>query len=161
MPLYTDHARWFSEEVDPHRGALRAYVQHTFPDVRDADDVIQDSLLRIWTARASRQIVTGRWFHPTTGGSAAVSESPSSPTATTLRRPAGWPMLRCSSPPPNASTPCRPLLCVCFNSPDFAPRAVCGGPRIPVLIDARRDFDVRRPAGTRSIDDPALRHPTP
>jgi RNA polymerase sigma-70 factor (ECF subfamily) len=52
MPPPTDQARWFTEEVDPHRGALRAYVQRAFPGVRDVDDVVQDSLLRLWTARA-------------------------------------------------------------------------------------------------------------
>jgi RNA polymerase sigma-70 factor (ECF subfamily) len=56
MPPPTDQARWFTEEVDPHRGALRAYVKRAFPGVRDVDDVVQDSLLRIWTTRASRQI---------------------------------------------------------------------------------------------------------
>ena len=60
MPPPTNQARWFSEEVDPHRGALRAYVQRAFPGVRDVDDVVQDSLLRIWTARASRQIGCAR-----------------------------------------------------------------------------------------------------
>ena len=60
MPPPTDQARWFTEEVDPHRGALRAYVQRAFPGVRDVDDVVQDSLLRIWTARASRQIGCAR-----------------------------------------------------------------------------------------------------
>ena len=60
MPPPTDQARWFSEEVDPHRGALRDYVQRAFLGVRTVDDVVQDSLLRIWTARASRQIGCAR-----------------------------------------------------------------------------------------------------
>ena len=62
MPPPTDQARWFSEEVDPHRAALRAYVQRAFPGVRDVDDVVQDSLLRLWTARAGRQIGCARAF---------------------------------------------------------------------------------------------------
>ncbi|MDB6167545.1 MAG: polymerase, sigma-24 subunit, subfamily [Verrucomicrobia bacterium] len=61
-PPHSDHERWFSEEVHPHRGALRSYVQRSFPGVRDVDDVVQDSLLRIWTARASRQIGCARAF---------------------------------------------------------------------------------------------------
>lgn len=32
MPPPADQARWFSEEADPHRGALRAHVQR-FPRV--------------------------------------------------------------------------------------------------------------------------------
>ena len=62
MPPPTDRDRWFSEEVDLHRGALRAYAQRAFPGVRDVDDVVQDSLLRIWTAFAGRQIGCARAF---------------------------------------------------------------------------------------------------
>ena len=63
MPPPTDQARWFAEEVDPHCSASRAYVQRAFPGVRDVDDVddvVQDSLLRIRTARTSRQIGCAR-----------------------------------------------------------------------------------------------------
>ena len=56
MPPPPDQARWFAEEADPHRDAVRAYAQRAFPGVRTVDDVVQDSLLRIWTTRASRQI---------------------------------------------------------------------------------------------------------
>ena len=60
MPHPTDQARWFAEEVDPHRSASRADVQRAFLGVRTVDDVVQDSLLRIWTARARRQIGCAR-----------------------------------------------------------------------------------------------------
>ena len=59
---HPDQSRWFDEEVHPHSGALRDYVRRSFPGVRDVDDVVQDSLLRIWTARASRQIGCARAF---------------------------------------------------------------------------------------------------
>jgi len=62
MPSHTERARWFAEEVHPHRFALRAYVRRSFPGMRDVDDVVQDSLLRIWTTRASRQIGCARAF---------------------------------------------------------------------------------------------------
>jgi RNA polymerase sigma-70 factor (ECF subfamily) len=62
LPDNTEQARWFAEEVHPHRGALRAYLLRSFPGVRDVDDVVQDSFLRIWTARASRQIGCARAF---------------------------------------------------------------------------------------------------
>lgn len=58
----TEQSRWFHEEVHPHSGALRDYVRRSFPGVRDVDDVVQDSLLRIWTARAGRQIGCARAF---------------------------------------------------------------------------------------------------
>lgn len=62
MPPHTDRTRWFDEEVHPHRGDLHDYVRRSFPGVRDVDDVVQDSLLRIWTARAGRQIGCARAF---------------------------------------------------------------------------------------------------
>ena len=55
-------SKWFSEEVHPHRTALRVYLQHAFPGVRDVDDVVQDSCLRIWTARAGHRIGCARAF---------------------------------------------------------------------------------------------------
>jgi hypothetical protein len=62
MPPPTDRARWFPEKVDPHRGALRASVQRALPGVRAVDIVVHDSLLRLWTARASRPIGGDRPF---------------------------------------------------------------------------------------------------
>jgi|GEM_PF-6457756 len=50
----TDQARWFAEEVHPHESSLRAYLRGAFPSVRDVDDVVQESFLRIWGARAAR-----------------------------------------------------------------------------------------------------------
>lgn len=55
-------SRWFAEEVRPHSGDLRSYLQRAFPGVRDVDDVVQDSLLRIWTVRAVRHIGCARSF---------------------------------------------------------------------------------------------------
>jgi len=60
-PDQTDHARWFSEEVHPHGDALKRYLQRSFPAVRDVDDVVQESYLRVWRRQLARPIsqVTG------------------------------------------------------------------------------------------------------
>lgn len=55
-------ARWFAEEVQPHEASLRAYMRGAFPMVRDVDDVVQESFLRIWRARAARPISSARGF---------------------------------------------------------------------------------------------------
>ncbi len=47
MPPHTDHARWFAEEVQPHEAALRGYLHRQFPSV-EADDVVQESYLKLW-----------------------------------------------------------------------------------------------------------------
>jgi RNA polymerase sigma-70 factor (ECF subfamily) len=55
-------ARWFAAEVHPHEPALRGYLRGSFPAVRDVDDVVQESFLRIWRARAAQPITSARAF---------------------------------------------------------------------------------------------------
>jgi len=58
----TEHTRWFSEEVRPHERSLRSYLRGAFPAVRDVDDVVQESYLRIWKARMAHPIDSSRAF---------------------------------------------------------------------------------------------------
>jgi RNA polymerase sigma factor (sigma-70 family) len=55
-------AHWFATEVQPHDGALRAYVRGSFPAEPDVDDVVQESYLRLWRARAGQPIHSVRAF---------------------------------------------------------------------------------------------------
>ncbi|MES2693024.1 MAG: RNA polymerase sigma factor [Verrucomicrobiota bacterium] len=61
-PPETETARWFSAEVQPHEPALRGYLRGSFPAVRDVDDVVQESYLRMWRARAVQPIQSARGF---------------------------------------------------------------------------------------------------
>lgn len=61
-PPDTDHARWFAEEVHAHDGQLRAYLRGTYPAVRDVDDVVQESYLRIWKAKLVHPITSTKSF---------------------------------------------------------------------------------------------------
>lgn len=61
-PPVADQARWFAKEVHPHDGQLKAYLRSSFPSVRDVDDVVQESYLRIWKARAAHPIAFGKPF---------------------------------------------------------------------------------------------------
>lgn len=56
----TQH-QWFLEEVHPHETSLKNYVRRAFPAVRDFEDVVQDSYLRVWQRQQARPIaaVTG------------------------------------------------------------------------------------------------------
>ena len=54
--------RWFAEEVHPHDSSLKAYLRGSFPSIRDVDDVVQESYLRIWKARATQPIKSGKGF---------------------------------------------------------------------------------------------------
>jgi len=57
-----EHARWFADEVQPHDARLRAYLRRAFPGVRDVDDVVQESYLRLWRTHAVRRIRQARAF---------------------------------------------------------------------------------------------------
>jgi len=61
-PPETETARWFRAEIQPHDAQLRAYLRGSFPAVRDLDDVVQESYLRVWRARASRPVDSARAF---------------------------------------------------------------------------------------------------
>lgn len=61
-PHETEQARWFEEEVHPHGSSLKAYLRSSFPTVRDVDDLVQESYLRIWKARAAQPILSAKAF---------------------------------------------------------------------------------------------------
>lgn len=57
-----DRDRWFAEEVQPHDSLLKAYLRTAYPLVRDVEDVVQESYLRIWKARAAHPIASAKAF---------------------------------------------------------------------------------------------------
>ena len=61
-PTNSDQARWFSQEVQPHEPVLRSYLRTAFPTIRDVDDVVQESYLRIWKRTATRRITSAQAF---------------------------------------------------------------------------------------------------
>lgn len=62
MPPHTEQAKWFVDEVHPHDAQLKAYLRGAFPSVRDVDDLVQESYLRIWRVRAEGPIRSARAF---------------------------------------------------------------------------------------------------
>ena len=58
-PADAEQTRWFTEEVQPHEPALRAYLCGCFPTLRDTDDLVQDSYARLLRARDA-----GKVSHP-------------------------------------------------------------------------------------------------
>ena len=57
-----NHAQWFTEEVHPHERSLKTYLRQCFPSMRDVDDVVQESYVRIWKVRATRPIRSAKAF---------------------------------------------------------------------------------------------------
>ena len=46
-------SRWFTEEVQPHEPALRAYLQARFPTLGEHDDIVQETYTRLLRAQAN------------------------------------------------------------------------------------------------------------
>jgi RNA polymerase sigma-70 factor (ECF subfamily) len=57
-----EQTRWFTDEVYPHDSSLRLYLKGAFPAVRDVDDLVQESYLRLLKARAAQPINCARAF---------------------------------------------------------------------------------------------------
>ena len=62
MPPHTEQAKWFAAEVHPHDAELKAYLRGAYPAVRDVDDVVQESYLRVWRVQAAAPIRSARAF---------------------------------------------------------------------------------------------------
>jgi RNA polymerase sigma-70 factor (ECF subfamily) len=72
-PPESDHARWFEREVEPHGAHLKTYLEGEFPSVRgDVDDIVQESFLRVWRARASQPVRSAKAFLFTVGRRVAL-----------------------------------------------------------------------------------------
>ena len=54
--------QWFAQQVHPHGGQLKAWLRGSFPGVRDVDDVVQESYLRVWKAQATQPIQSAKAF---------------------------------------------------------------------------------------------------
>lgn len=48
--------KWFEHNVRPHEPLLRAWLASRFPGVRDIDDIVQESYVRLIQARGRAQI---------------------------------------------------------------------------------------------------------
>jgi RNA polymerase sigma factor (sigma-70 family) len=61
-PIERTDTHWFIEEIRRHEGSLRSYIRGAFPAVRDVDDVVQESYLRLWRARTVHPILCAKAF---------------------------------------------------------------------------------------------------
>jgi RNA polymerase sigma factor (sigma-70 family) len=57
-----EQSRWFAAKVQPHHSHLMAYLRRAYPSVRDTDDVVQETYLRIWKARALQPIQSAKAY---------------------------------------------------------------------------------------------------
>ncbi len=57
-----DAEKWFKEEVHPHDAQLKSYLRGSFPSLRDVDDVVQESYLRIWRTATREPVKSAKAF---------------------------------------------------------------------------------------------------
>ena len=67
-----EQARWFSEQVQPHEPALRAYLSKRFPALPDHDDLVQETYVRTLRAHRGGRVPCARAFLFTTARNAAI-----------------------------------------------------------------------------------------
>lgn len=67
------HSQWFSENVHAHDSSLKSYVRSSFPHLRDIDDVVQESYLRLLRVHATRPIHYGKAFLFTIARNVAIN----------------------------------------------------------------------------------------
>ena len=53
---------WFAAEIHPHEPALKAYLRGSFPTIRDVDDVVHESYVRILGRTAVKPVRSARGF---------------------------------------------------------------------------------------------------
>ena len=58
----SDQSEWFRQEVHAHDTHLKAYLRTSFPTVRDVDDIVQESYLRIWRRQSVQPVRTAKAF---------------------------------------------------------------------------------------------------
>ena len=67
-----EQARWFSEHVQPHEPALRAYLSKRFPTLPDHDDLVQETYVRVLRVADPARLVHPKAFLFTTARNAAI-----------------------------------------------------------------------------------------
>lgn len=57
-----DHSSWFRDEIHPHDGQLKTYLRCRFCSVRDIDDIVQESYLRVWRRHLLKPVISAKAF---------------------------------------------------------------------------------------------------
>lgn len=76
-----ERSHWFIREVHAHDLQLRSYLRGAFPSVQDVDEVVQESYLRIWKARAVHPIESAKAFLFTVARRLALKQATRARTA--------------------------------------------------------------------------------
>jgi RNA polymerase sigma factor (sigma-70 family) len=53
---------WFEAEVHPHEQQLKSFLRGSFPAVRDVEDVVQESYVRLWKRQVRAPVTSAKNF---------------------------------------------------------------------------------------------------
>ena len=69
-----DSSRWFADEVQVHAAALRSWLRGAFPVLTDPDNLVQESLIRVWRVRQNGEVRSPKALLFTTARHLALDE---------------------------------------------------------------------------------------
>ena len=73
-PDDTAAAQWYAENLQVHEAALRAWLRVKFPFLSDRDNIVQESLTRVWRMREQNEIASPKALLFTTARNLAIDE---------------------------------------------------------------------------------------
>ena len=73
-PENPDSNRWFAEAVQPHAGALRAWLRAKFPALTDPENLVQESLARVWQQHEAAEVLSPKALLFTTARNLALDQ---------------------------------------------------------------------------------------
>lgn len=70
-----DHPdRWFTDEVQLHENALRAWLRSKFPSLDDPDDIVQEAATRVWRVHSQGAVHSPKSLLFTTAQNLALDQ---------------------------------------------------------------------------------------
>ncbi len=74
MSSTPEYDRWFQTEVHVHREALRSWLRGKYPAIGDVDNLVQETLARVWRVGMSQSIASPRALLFTTAHNLAIDQ---------------------------------------------------------------------------------------
>ncbi len=74
MPQAPDKDRWFREELVAHTEPLRRWLQSRYPSITDADNIVQETITRVWRERVFGHVTSPQAMLFTTARNLAIDQ---------------------------------------------------------------------------------------
>ncbi len=74
MPQAPDKHRWFREELVAHSEPLRRWLQARYPSISDVDNIVQETITRVWRERVFGHVTSPQAMLFTTARNLAIDQ---------------------------------------------------------------------------------------